>query len=44
MQYGPQLVDSGRKGMLLTLSHAWSVGLLLYAAQHAMQDTDALPV
>jgi hypothetical protein len=31
------------KGMLLTLSHAWSVGLVLAAGHHAMEDPDALP-
>jgi hypothetical protein len=34
---------SQAKGMLLTLSHAWSVGLVLAAAHHAMEDPDALP-
>jgi hypothetical protein len=31
------------KGSVLTLSHAWSVGLLLYAAHHAMEDPDSVP-
>ena len=31
------------KGMLLSLSHAWSVGLVLAAAHHAMEDPDVLP-
>ena len=31
------------KGMLLTLSHAWSVGAVLHASLHAMEDPDAVP-
>ena len=31
------------KGMLSPVSHAWSVGLVLAAAHHAMEDPDALP-
>ncbi|MBD0330010.1 MAG: hypothetical protein ICV64_07900, partial [Thermoleophilia bacterium] len=27
----------GAKGMLLTLSHAWSVGVLLYACEEALE-------
>ncbi|WP_276357119.1 hypothetical protein [Cohnella caldifontis] len=30
------------KGMMLTLSHSWCVGLILYAAQEAMAYADAL--
>ncbi|HEX2221899.1 MAG TPA: hypothetical protein VHK06_05190 [Candidatus Limnocylindria bacterium] len=31
------------KGMLLSLSHAWSVGAVLHASLHALEDPDAVP-